>query len=73
VYSIVLRSRRLGAEAVGRAGAHAGPARKRDPSDSLEDLAAAGATEAGATAGRELLADERRFIDLARSPLWIAG
>ena len=40
--------------------------------DSLEDLAAAGATEAGVTAGRELLADERKFIDLARSPLWIA-
>ena len=40
--------------------------------DSLEDLAAAGATEAGIAAGRELLADERKFIDLERSPIWVA-
>ena len=38
--------------------------------DSLEDVAAASADPAGAEAGRRLLEDERRFIDLARSPLW---
>jgi uncharacterized protein (TIGR02118 family) len=32
---------------------------------------AALATPAAQQAGAELLADERRFIDLARSPLWI--
>ena len=32
---------------------------------------AAFTTPAGQQAGAELLADERRFIDLARSPLWI--
>jgi len=36
---------------------------------SAEDLAAAVATEAGRRAARELLEDERRFIDLARSSL----
>ena len=40
--------------------------------DSLEDLAAAGATPEGREAGRRLVADERRFIDLARSPLWVS-
>jgi len=40
--------------------------------DSLETLAAAGATLEGRAAGRRLLEDERRFIDLARSPVWIA-
>jgi uncharacterized protein (TIGR02118 family) len=40
--------------------------------DSLETLAAAGATPEGRAAGRRLLEDERRFIDLARSPVWIA-
>ncbi len=40
--------------------------------DSLEALAAAGATPAGRAAGRRLLEDERRFVDLARSPLWVA-
>jgi uncharacterized protein (TIGR02118 family) len=40
--------------------------------DSLEALAAGGATPEGRAAGRRLLEDERRFIDLARSPLWIA-
>jgi uncharacterized protein (TIGR02118 family) len=40
--------------------------------DSLDALAAAGATPEGRAAGRRLLEDERRFIDLARSPLWIA-
>jgi hypothetical protein len=34
-------------------------------------FAAALATPAAQTAGAELLADERRFIDLARSPLWV--
>jgi uncharacterized protein (TIGR02118 family) len=38
--------------------------------DSLEDLVAATASPEGALAGRELLEDERRFIDLARSPLF---
>lgn len=40
--------------------------------DSLEDMAAAVATEQGRRAGRELLSDERKFIDHARSPLWFA-
>ena len=39
--------------------------------DSIEDLAAANATEAGREAGRILLEDEKRFIDLARSPLFL--
>jgi uncharacterized protein (TIGR02118 family) len=39
--------------------------------DSLEDLFAAYASEAGQAAGAELLEDERRFIDLPRSPLWL--
>jgi uncharacterized protein (TIGR02118 family) len=39
--------------------------------DSLEDLAGAAASEAGQAAGQELLEDERRFIDLSRSPLWL--
>lgn len=37
-----------------------------------ESLAAAVATEEGQRAGEELLADERRFIDHARSPLFLA-
>jgi hypothetical protein len=36
------------------------------------ELAEATASEAGRRAGAELLEDERRFIDLARSPLWLA-
>jgi uncharacterized protein (TIGR02118 family) len=40
--------------------------------ESLEDLAAAVQSPAGAAAGRELLEDERRFIDLGRSPLWLS-
>ena len=40
--------------------------------ESLEALAAAGATPAGRAAGRRLLEHERRFIDLARSPVWVA-
>lgn len=39
---------------------------------SAEDLAAATGSDAGRTASLELLEDEKRFIDLARSPLWIA-
>jgi uncharacterized protein (TIGR02118 family) len=38
--------------------------------DSLEDVAAATSDPAGIEAGRRLLEDERKFIDLARSPLW---
>jgi uncharacterized protein (TIGR02118 family) len=40
--------------------------------DSRDDLAAAIATPEGQQAGAALLEDERRFIDLTRSPLWIA-
>jgi uncharacterized protein (TIGR02118 family) len=40
--------------------------------ESRADLAAAIATPEGQRAGEELLEDERRFIDLARSPLWLA-
>ena len=39
--------------------------------DSLEDLTAAMSTPEGAAAGEALLEDERRFIDLERSPLWL--
>jgi uncharacterized protein (TIGR02118 family) len=38
--------------------------------DSAEDLAATADDPAAADAGRLLLEDERRFIDLSRSPLW---
>ena len=38
--------------------------------DSLEDLAALATSEAARQAGKLLLEDERKFIDLARSPLW---
>ena len=40
--------------------------------DSHDDLAAAIATPEGQLAGAALLEDERRFIDLTQSPLWIA-
>jgi uncharacterized protein (TIGR02118 family) len=40
--------------------------------ESEEDLVAAGATQEGRDAGRALLEDERTFIDLAHSPLWLA-
>jgi uncharacterized protein (TIGR02118 family) len=40
--------------------------------DSLEDLTAGGASPEGREAGRRLVDDERTFIDLARSPLWLA-
>jgi uncharacterized protein (TIGR02118 family) len=39
--------------------------------DTLDDLMASGASEASRAAGLELLEDERKFIDLARSPLWL--
>lgn len=39
--------------------------------DSLEDIIAAVTTAAGQQAAIELLEDERRFIDLEHSPLWI--
>ena len=38
--------------------------------DSLEDLAAAMDNPKAVEAGKELLEDERKFIDLKRSPLW---
>lgn len=38
---------------------------------SAEDLAAATSEPGAAEAGRALLEDERKFIDLANSPLWI--
>ena len=39
--------------------------------DSLDDILAAFTSEAGQVAGQELLEDERRFIDLPRSPAWL--
>jgi uncharacterized protein (TIGR02118 family) len=39
--------------------------------DSLDDLVAAFSTEAGQAAGAELLEDERRFMDLPNSPMWL--
>jgi uncharacterized protein (TIGR02118 family) len=39
--------------------------------DSLEALATATATPEGAAAGAALLEDERRFIDHARSPIFV--
>ena len=39
--------------------------------DSLEDLIAANTSEEGQAAGLALLEDEQRFIDLARSPIWL--
>lgn len=38
--------------------------------DSLDDMAASATDPAAAVAGKMLLEDERKFIDLARSPLW---
>ena len=40
--------------------------------DSLDALIAAGSTDAGRAAGAALFEDEQRFIDLARSPLFLA-
>ena len=39
--------------------------------DSLEDVVAAVSTPEGQQGAVELLEDERRFIDLEHSPLWI--
>jgi uncharacterized protein (TIGR02118 family) len=39
--------------------------------DSLEQLVAAFSSEAGQVAASELLEDERRFIDLPSSPIWL--
>ncbi|MGH7016978.1 MAG: EthD domain-containing protein [Caulobacteraceae bacterium] len=38
--------------------------------ENIEDMAAAQADPAAREAGRLLIEDERRFIDLSRSPLW---
>jgi uncharacterized protein (TIGR02118 family) len=40
--------------------------------DSLEELVAAATSEEGLAAGQALLEDEQRFIDLPRSPIWLA-
>lgn len=40
--------------------------------DSLSDLEAALGAPEGEAAGAELLEDEKKFIDLANSPLWLA-
>jgi uncharacterized protein (TIGR02118 family) len=40
--------------------------------ESVEAMGAGFADEAGRRAAAELLADEKRFIDLERSPLWLA-
>jgi uncharacterized protein (TIGR02118 family) len=40
--------------------------------DSLDALIASGRSDAGRAAAAALLEDERRFIDLARSPLFLA-
>ena len=39
--------------------------------ESAEEMAAATATPEGRNAARELLEDERHFIDFARSSLWV--
>lgn len=39
--------------------------------DSLDDLTAAFTSEAGQAAAGELLEDEKRFIDLPNSPIWL--
>lgn len=40
--------------------------------DTQEDFQAGFATVEGRAAGKELLEDEKRFIDLKHSPLWVA-
>lgn len=40
--------------------------------DSVEDLQDAMGSPAGEVAALELLEDEKKFIDLANSPLWVA-
>ena len=39
--------------------------------DSVEDLLAASSSEEGQVAANALLEDERRFIDLPSSPIWL--
>jgi uncharacterized protein (TIGR02118 family) len=39
--------------------------------DSTDDLVQAATSEEGQTAQQALLEDERRFIDLANSPIWV--
>lgn len=39
--------------------------------DSIDDLVAGTSSEEGRRAGSELLDDERKFIDLRRSALWV--
>lgn len=39
--------------------------------DSIDDLVEAATSEEGQTAQQALLEDERRFIDLANSPIWL--
>jgi uncharacterized protein (TIGR02118 family) len=39
--------------------------------DSLDDLIEGSTSEDGQVAGQALLEDERRFIDLANSPIWL--
>jgi len=41
--------------------------------DSLDDVVAAVSSPEGQEAGLELLEDERKFIDLSRSPLWFGS
>lgn len=40
--------------------------------DDLAALEAALTSEAGKAAGRELIEDEKKFIDLANSPVWLS-
>ncbi len=40
--------------------------------ESVEEFATATASPEGRKAGEELLEDERRFIDMERSALWVA-
>jgi len=40
--------------------------------DDEDALARSGATHEGRAAARELIEDEKRFADLARSPIWVA-
>jgi uncharacterized protein (TIGR02118 family) len=40
--------------------------------DTFEDFAAGAATPEGRDASRALLEDERKFVDHARSPLWVS-
>lgn len=40
--------------------------------DSIEDFTASASTPEGRDASRELLEDEKRFIDISQSPIWIA-